>query len=418
MIEESVDVAVIGGGLAGLAAAAQLTGSGRRVLLLEAGGALGGRARTTEHDGYLLDLGPRALYRGPTRALLARLGLLPHGGVPSLAGSHALHEGALVPGYATVTGLLRTGLLSPRERVAVARLLGLAHGRTRLGALSGLEWLSCRLPTHRAYQAVLALVRVSTYLGRAESVSADAIAAHLATARAGVLYLDGGWQSIVDSLHGYLGSHGVRVRTGARATGIEAGRRVRVRLANGRPVLARSVVLAGLSPRDTATLLDLPALAEQAGEPVHTACLDVALSRLPDPRRTFVYGVDEPVYLSVFSAVARLAPPGGAVIHLAHYDAGADRRLARTRLESLLDTCQPGWRSHLVHQRFLPHMTTVSAAPDPRRGGLRGRPGPDLPGHPGVFLAGDWVGPSGMLADASVASANSAASRVEAHLAA
>jgi phytoene dehydrogenase-like protein len=47
----------------------------------------------------------------------------------------------------------------------------------------------------------------------------------------------------------------------------------------------------------------------------------------------------------------------------------------------------------------------VTAAQD----GTGGRPGPEVPGIPGLFVAGDWVGPSGILADAALASAEAAA---------
>lgn len=42
-------------------------------------------------------------------------------------------------------------------------------------------------------------------------------------------------------------------------------------------------------------------------------------------------------------------------------------------------------------------------------GGAAARPGVSVPEVDGLFLAGDWVGPTGMLADASLASARDAA---------
>ncbi len=51
------DVVVIGAGLAGLAAAVHLTATGRSVTVLEASDAVGGRVRTDNADGYLLDRG-------------------------------------------------------------------------------------------------------------------------------------------------------------------------------------------------------------------------------------------------------------------------------------------------------------------------------------------------------------------------
>jgi hypothetical protein len=57
-------------------------------------------------------------------------------------------------------------------------------------------------------------------------------------------------------------------------------------------------------------------------------------------------------------------------------------------------------------------MTVSPGLPRADEGGLAGRPGVALPGCPCVFLAGDWVGPQGMLADAAAASAVDATRRV------
>jgi glycerophosphoryl diester phosphodiesterase len=58
--------------------AARLVERGRRVLLLEARSEPGGRARTTDSDGFLLNEGPHALYRqGEGMAVLRELGIEP-----------------------------------------------------------------------------------------------------------------------------------------------------------------------------------------------------------------------------------------------------------------------------------------------------------------------------------------------------
>lgn len=48
---------ILGGGLAGLSAACMLTRAGRAAVVLESGPAVGGLARTIEHDGFRFDLG-------------------------------------------------------------------------------------------------------------------------------------------------------------------------------------------------------------------------------------------------------------------------------------------------------------------------------------------------------------------------
>ena len=89
--EQNPDVIIIGGGLAGLAAAAMLARAGRTVRLFEQSQALGGRARTKEQDGFYLNLGPHALYRsGQANKILGELGVEPHGRVPSVSGAYAV----------------------------------------------------------------------------------------------------------------------------------------------------------------------------------------------------------------------------------------------------------------------------------------------------------------------------------------
>jgi len=72
----------------------------------------------------------------------------------------------------------------------------------------------------------------------------------------------------------------------------------------------------------------------------------------------------------------------------------------------------PGWRDEVTFSRWLPEMTVVHAIPEARRE----RPDVDALRMPGVMIAGDWVGPRAMLADAGVASglmaARALASRV------
>lgn len=58
-----VDVAIVGGGAAGIAAARKLAEAGRNYVLLEAGAALGGRARTVDAFGQKVDLGASGFAR-------------------------------------------------------------------------------------------------------------------------------------------------------------------------------------------------------------------------------------------------------------------------------------------------------------------------------------------------------------------
>jgi phytoene dehydrogenase-like protein len=140
---------------------------------------------------------------------------------------------------------------------------------------------------------------------------------------------------------------------------------------------------------------------------------------LPKPKATFALGLDRPLYLSVHSATARLAPEGGALIHVAKYlppDHDDSHETVERELESLLDLIQPGWREATSYRRFLPDMTVMNAVATVSQHGTKRRPGPQVDDVPGLLVVGDWVGGEGLLVDASLASAKQAAELIAAEL--
>jgi hypothetical protein len=149
--------------------------------------------------------------------------------------------------------------------------------------------------------------------------------------------------------------------------------------------------------------------------PVCVAALDVALRHLPSKRTIFAVGIDDPICFSADSAIARVAPNDGAVVHVAKYLRSGTHGTTHDEhhLERTLDLLQPGWREVVVHRRFLGTVVVSHALVSAESGGFSGRPSGRIANVDNVFLAGDWVGPVGQLADASVASGIHAARAVE-----
>lgn len=413
------DIITIGGGLSGLAAAQYAARTGRRVLLLEKSRRLGGRGDSTEHEGVRLNLGPHALYRGGlAEEVLRELGVPFAGGAPG-AGSFALVEENFLPLPGTPLSLLTTPLLSWRGKRELASFfwrLRRMEAAPWVGKTRG-AWLASTIEDERLRGLVRMLARVASYSDGDDLCAGMTVAQLKLALGPGVLYLHGGWRSLVEGLSGRAQEAGVSVETEARVESVEAdGGGAVVQLAGGEARRARAVILAG-TPRGALGVLRGKAHEELSAQlagahPVRAACLDVALSSLPEEGRRAVFGMEQPLYFSVHSGAARLGPRGVAVLHAAKYlSPSEDGAAAMPALASLLDAAQPGWRGRVVAQRSLPSMEVYGWRCEAARGGCAARPSGRLAAAPSILLAGDWVGPRGLLVDAALASAREAARR-------
>lgn len=419
----SQNVIVVGGGLAGLTAATFVAKAGCKVKMFEKSHLIGGRATTTEKRGIRFNLGPHALYRsGQAFKILRELGIEASGGIPKVGGTLAIARGQKhkLPGEAL--SLLTTTLLGLSAKLEAAQVLSALPkiDATKFDRLTVREWLDKEVRNSELRELLQALFRLGTYANDPERQSAGlALAQFQMALKESVLYPDGGWQELVNNLRAKAEQAGVKVIAESRVAKItqnQSGRVTGVNLADGSHQPADAVIVA-VSPHEACELIEggqHTALGEWAKKaiPVKAACLDIALERLPEPEMTFALGIDRPLYLSVHSAAAKLAPKGNAVIHIAMYlgsEAPDNPQAIEHELEELLNLVQPGWQKLLIERRFMPSLTVVNALATAEQAGLTGRPGPAVPGIEGLFVAGDWVGTEGWLADASVASGKRAA---------
>jgi phytoene dehydrogenase-like protein len=443
------NVVIVGGGLAGLAASIYLARGGRTVTLFEKRRALGGRAITNLRQGYRFNLGAHAFYRGGAGASVYReLGIPVRGQVPKPKGI-AILGGEQYRLPTTWLSILTTSLLSLGGKAELMSALWRIRrfGGTQAGAMTLREWLDANLENERARRTLEALIRLATYTDHTSTAAAAQALAQMKIALRGVLYVDEGWQKIVDSLHNTAISSGVHFVSMSRVVGVVQDGSVRAvelggleldadrtdTMAIAYPDKGPEEVEGALIPAETVLLAVDPITAAdltgdagndwRAARPVIAACLDVALRSLPNPKNTFAIGIDAPLYYSVHSAFSQLTPRGGALIHLAKYkkeQQATDEELEGPRvrrssaavedeqeLEALLDRMQPGWREVLVHRRFLPAMTVSNALVTP----TARRPSP-ITGVRGLYIAGDWVGDEGMLSDAALSSARAAAKAI------
>lgn len=409
-MDEIADVIVVGAGLAGLMAATTAASHGARTLVLD-GHSAGGRARSSVHGGALFNQGPHALYRnGAGEAALAAVDIVPAGGAPLAKRGRALIGGDLHQLPVGPGSLARTSLLGLRGKAELARLLARLPKLDPLGLQERTfgQFLDDEVHDAGVRALVLALGRVSTYVADPLPATAGLVVGQLQLAVGpGVRYLHGGWQSLVDALTGRFGSAGGRLAMTAEVVHVEAGAggRIAVDTADGRRRQASSVVIAAGGPDTTARLLGRrPAGWGELGPAVTATCLDLASRREPDP--PVIFGLDEPLYLSSHCPPAQLAPAGTSVVHAMRYGATiASPDAGRRELEALADRAGLS-DGEILERRYLHRMVVAHALPG--AGGLAGRPAVAGAELDGVFLAGDWVGPVGWLADGALASGQAA----------
>ena len=421
---DNSDVIIIGGGLAGLTTSALLARSGKKVTLFERSSKeIGGRARTTEVDGFYFNQGPHALFlTDSTDSILKEIGITFTGGIAGGKGkSYLISSGKKreVPG--DYGSWLSSGKSDGSLRESDASQFFNSPTKMDFSQLEGVtvqEWLDKNIHDINDAEIIKAILRLNTYGNDPEIQSiGSALYQIYVNSRAGPMYLNGGWQTLVDGLLTVAKNANARIVMDKKAISVKRtdSSGWQVLLSDKTQVSAKIVVIAA-GPMDAYSLFDekerpeVLSKAAKEAKPVRLVCLDVALSSLPDKDALFALGVDRPLYFSVHSPYAKLAPEGGVLIHVAKYLGTSivpKPREDQPELEELLDLMQPGWRQVLVKKRPLPSMVVSNAVVTAATGGLAGRPDARIADN--LYIVGDWVGKEGLLSNASVASAKHAA---------
>src|SRR5215472_15026362 len=136
------DLTIIGGGLAGLSAAAWCAREGLSVVLLERANALGGRAQTDVISGHAFNRGGHALYvDGDAMRGLRDLGVRFTGAPPPVDGLLGIARGGLHRFPSGFLSILSTDLLNFGAKVEAARVFATLV-RTDPRPLRDVSWRS------------------------------------------------------------------------------------------------------------------------------------------------------------------------------------------------------------------------------------------------------------------------------------
>ncbi len=393
----TLNVIIVGAGLAGLAGAADLAAGGAVVTVLESSDAVGGRMRTERRDGFLLDRGfqvfntsyPQVQRRLDLRALQLSPftpGMLLHTG----AGLRRFADPTRRPGdqgdllhgrLAGPGGLAALAVLTARDMLLPPRLLKRGPDQSTLAALA-----AARIPAELVegmFRPFLAGVFLEDQLetsGRFfHLVWRSMLRGTLCLPRRGI-------QAVPEQLAAALPPGTVRLETPVRAlTGPG------VLLADGRELPADAVVVATGAAAAEALLPGLPVPQTRTVTTVYHAAPGSPLAEptlLVDTEReilnTCVLSEVSPGYSGGRALISSSVLGGG----------GADREPAvRARLAALYETDTAGWehlRSYTI-EGALPAMPAPLRLSQPSRVAVADSTGPDSTGPDGPrrYVCGD-----------------------------
>lgn len=419
-------VIVVGGGLAGLSAAARLAHHGYQVTLLEKAPKLGGRAITIPMKGFNFNFGAHAIYardRSILRKFESEIQLQVDW--KDFTPSKAYYDlgSFTTPMPATLEGLYKTKMLDANNKVRFAyeiakTLSSLERGEDGMPIGEYLE----REPA-QVRDLLLTVASSNFFTNESEKIPSPLFFQYykrLFSTNRAVAYIGGGWQSIVDGFAKIIETNGGQIITKEKVTKIEMEGNQIVKLIGkeGTEYEADQVIFC-IPPKDLATLFaetKYSSLFDPYNQYASTQVVvyDVGLSkRIPSPY-TYIYHKQERVFITDISYYDHsCVPEGGQLMQAIAYlneeeiaEGKADEKVAA--IETVYDKHYPGWRDVLVAKRLSKKaiVQEIKCIDDQTLMPTK------FYSLPNVFFAGDWCKGEGQLSELSFSSAYEVTSRI------
>lgn len=413
------DVAIIGGGISGLAASIYIARAGYSVILLEKSNQIGGRGLTVKKEKAMLNLGVHAFYQGGAgEAVLKELGISLKGSNPP-ASAIGVWKNKIYPIPTGPIQLLSDNLFSIRGKMDLTRLmLKLKKINTdKIGNISLKEWVEKEINDPLVRLLLFSICRSNSYVPYPDlHLAGPAIRQLQRTFGGKAFYISEGWGTLIDDLKEQAELAGVTFMNHRNVAEIKQEMKVhKINFTNGEALQVPCVLItAGLEETynlvSDAQHTELAKWKRQA-RPVNAACLDLVLRKLPKPEANFIAGfwMDQPIFYNNPTSVTKMSEDGSVVIHLVKHlgTSKGNPQLDLRQLEQAMDIVQPGWEKEEITRQFLPHMTVSHDFNSLDRHDFS--PGPSVAEFPGLYVAGDWTGRGELLVDASLGSARRAA---------
>lgn len=361
-------VIVVGGGLAGLSAAARLAHNGYQVTLLEKAPKLGGRAISIPLKGFNFNFGAHAIYardKSILRKYESEIGLQVDW--KDFSPSKAFYDvgSYTTPMPATLEGLYRTKILDSQNKLRFAyevikTLISINRGEK--GVPIG-EYLQKEPKQIR--DLMLTLASSNFFTNEPERIPSPLFFEYykrlFATQKA-VSYIGGGWQAIVDAFTQIIESHGGKIITKEKVLKVEwKDRHIQKIIGKNAEYIADHYIFC-IPPKELNQIFAETPLSTTIAEyakytPTQVVVYDVGLKqRIPSPY-TYIYHKAQKVFITDISYYdTTCVPEGGQLMQAIAYlneediqEKRADEKISL--IESVYNKHFPNWRELLVAKR-------------------------------------------------------------------
>ena len=422
----SKSVVIVGGGLAGLSAAARLAYNGYQVKVLEKAPKLGGRAITIPLKGFNFNFGAHAIYardRSILKKFESELGLQIDW--KNFSPSKAFYDlgSSTTPMPATLAGLFRTKILDAENKLrftyeVLKTLTSLERGEE--GVPIG-QYLQKESPPTR--DLLLTLASSNFFTNEPEKIPSPLFFQYykrLFSTQYAVSYIGGGWQSIVDRFADIIEQNEGQIISREKATKVEfEGEKIK-QVHGKETIYTADYFIFCIPPKELTQLFSQTPFEKIFAvyanyQPTQVIVYDIGLKERIQTPFTYIYHKGERIFITDISYYdSTCTPEGGQLLQAIAYlnqDEVGNKEIIDKKvsdIETVYDKHYPGWRDRLVTKRLSKRaiVQEIKCIDDQQLMPVK------FYGLPNAYFAGDWCQGQGQLSELSFSSAYDATNRI------
>ncbi|WP_088363987.1 phytoene desaturase family protein [Bacillus cereus] len=408
------DIAVIGGGISGLAVAALLSDKNKKVCVIEKS-VLGGRALAVEKKGFIFNYGAHAIY-GLDRSMWSKLQEDLQLDIewrhydPLRTFYYKDDELLLMP--SNIESFFTTELLSFKEKIQFLMLLSKIMLMQEISDERIYEWVKKQNVSKVVEQTFLQLVSSNFFVNKPEDIPMKSIVPFykkIFTSTKGVSYIQGGWNTIIEELKNKIIKNNGEILTkdSVKSAHTEKDKVVSICTKKDQQIRATQFIFA-IPPNELKRLLgDKLKFPEDIAKNQTNNVLfyDIGLSEKIETNYSYIKDWESKIFITDTSHYDRsVTPPNGqlisAVAYLSDMSTIDEKKVLEEKICYMFDKFYPGWRDKLITERksksaVIQEISPISGVSiDIRNKKLSN-----------VFFVGEWTKTEGSLSEKSVQSA-------------